>query len=171
MKTIKNMRLKSVLVVLLGILFISCNNNDDSIYSDVVGVYKGTLTSDIAGKAINAETTTDAIAVVTMIGDQIEVRCYNDDFDTTIMLNIYEDGDMINTCLTGTDFETMYGHVMGQGTMNGNMQNTDSEWMQHLNNEHQDNDEHFGGFNMQNNSFNYTFKLVNGDFHFQGNKN
>ena len=54
--------------------------------------------------------------------------------------------------------------------MNGNMQNMSSEWMQHLNNEHQDDDEHFGGFNMQNHSFEYTFKMENGEFHFQGTK-
>ena len=62
----------------------------------------------------------------------------------------------------------MYGHMMGQGHMNGNMHNSGSEWMQHLNNEHEDSDEHFGGFDMQHRSFKYTFRMSNGDFHFQG---
>tara|TARA_R110001583_G_scaffold39260_9_gene126002 strand:+ start:4114 stop:4629 length:516 start_codon:yes stop_codon:yes gene_type:complete len=171
MKTIKNLYLTSISVLLLGILFTACNNHNDLEYSDVVGVYEGTLTNDVAGKSISSKSNNIATAVVTMVGNKIEVHCYNDDFDTTIMLNIYEDGDIINTCLTGTDFEDVYGHMMGQSNMNGNMQNMDSEWMQHLNNEHKDNDEHFGGFNMQNSSFDYTFKMETGDFHFKGNKN
>lgn len=168
MKTIKNKQLASILILLLGILFTACNNNDDVVYSDVVGVYEGTLTTDVAGKSINSKSNSTATAIVTMVGDEIEVHCFNDDFDTTIMLNLYEDGDMLNTCLTGTDFENMYGHMMGQSNMNGNMQNMSSEWMQHLNNEHQNSDEHFGGFNMLNNSFDYTFKMETGDFHFRG---
>ena len=171
MKTIKKLCLTSIYVVLLSILFTACNNNDDLVYSDVVGAYKGTLTTNIAGKSISSKSNNSATAIVTMVGNEIEVHCYSDDFDITIMLNLYEDGDMVNTCLTGTDFSTMYGHMMGQSNMNGNMQNMDSEWMQHLNNEHQDNDEHYGSFNMKNNSFDYTFKMETGDFHFQGNKN
>ena len=164
----KNISITGMLVIAVALLFTACNKNDDLVYSDVAGVYEGTLTTDVAGKSISSKSNNTATAVVTMVGDEIEVRCYNDDFDTTIMLNLYEDGDMINTCLTGTEFENMYGHMMGQSNMNGNM---GSEWMQHLNNEHQDTDEHFGGFNMKNHSFNYTFKMETGNFHFQGMKN
>lgn len=164
----KNISITGMLVIAVALLFTACNKNDDLVYSDVAGVYEGTLTTDVAGKSISSKSNNTATAVVTMVGDEIEVHCFNDDFDTTIMLNLYEDGDMINTCLTGSDFENMYGHMMGQGNMmNGNM---GSEWMQHLNNEHQDDDEHFGGFNMQNHSFNYTFKMGTGNFHFQGAK-
>jgi hypothetical protein len=172
MKINKNLGIASILVIAIGLLFTACDKNDDDVaYNDVVGVYEGTLTTDVASKSSRSKSTNTATAVVTMVGDQIEVHCYNDDFDTTIMLNLFEDGDMINTCLTGSDFENMYGHMMGQGNMmNGNMQNMGSEWMQHLNNEHQDNDEHYGGFNMQNHSFEYTFKMETGDFHFQGSK-
>lgn len=166
----KNISITGMLVIAVALLFTACNNNDDVVYSDVVGVYEGTLTTDVAAKSTSSKSNNTATAVVTMVGDEIEVHCFNDDFDTTIMLNLYQDGDMINTCLTGTDFENMYGHMMGQSNMNGNMQNSGSEWMQHLNNEHQDTDEHFGGFNMQNNSFDYTFKMETGNFHFQGTK-
>ena len=55
--------------------------------------------------------------------------------------------------------------------MHGNMQHNSSEWMQHLNNEHQEGDEHFGSFDMQHHSFNYTFRMSNGDFHFEGTRN
>jgi hypothetical protein len=171
MKINKNIGIASILVIAIGLLFTACDKNDDVIYNDVVGIYEGTLTASIAGKSSSSKVNNTATAEVTMVGDQIEVHCFNDDFDTTIMLNLFEDGDMINTCLTGSDFENMYGHMMGQGNMNGNMSNMGSQWMQHLNNEHQDSDEHFGGFNMQNHSFEYTFKMENGEFHFQGTKN
>ncbi|MBI9039938.1 hypothetical protein [Lutibacter sp.] len=171
MKTIKNKQLAGILVLLLTILFSGCAKNDDVVSNDVVGIYEGTLTNDVAGKITSSKSNSAATAVVTMVGDKIEVHCYNDNFDITIMLNLFEDGDMINTCLTGTDFSTMYGHMMGQSNMNGNMQNTGSAWMQHLNNEHQNTDEHFGGFNMKNHSFDYIFKMETGDFHFQGIKN
>lgn len=170
MKINKNIGIASVLVIAIGLLFTACDKNDDVAYNDVVGIYEGTLTASIAGKSSSSKVNNTATAEVTMVGDQIEVHCFNDDFDTTIMLNLFEDGNMMNTCLTGSDFENLYGHMMGQGNMNGNMSNMGSQWMQHLNNEHQDGDEHFGGFNMQNHSFEYTFKMENGEFHFQGQK-
>lgn len=165
MKLNINTGITAILVVAISILFTGCNDNEDLMYNDVVGVYEGTLTTNVSSKSISAKTNSNATAVVTMVGDQIEVHCYNEDFDTTIMLNLFEEGNMINTCLTDSDFENMYGHMQqDQGHMNGN----GSEWMQHLKNEHQDNDEHFGGFNMNNHSFDYTFKMENGEFHFQG---
>jgi len=74
-------------------------------------------------------------------------------------------------CYTGADFEDMYGHMLGEGHMGDNMQGNNIEWMQHLNNDHQQGDEHFGSFNMQDHSFNFLFKTYNGDFQFQGTKN
>jgi len=68
-------------------------------------------------------------------------------------------------CLTGDDFENMYGNMMGGGNMN----NHGNGWMQHLNNNHQEGDEHYGYFNMQH-QFEFTFKMSNGDFHFLGTK-
>lgn len=164
MKFNKNIIKSSILIATIGLLFTACDNDDDFTNKDVVGVYEGTLTTNIAEKSNDLKPNNSATAVVTMVGDEIEVRCYNDDFDTTIMLNLFEDGNMVNTCLTGSAFENMYGHEMGHGNMDG----MGSEWMQHLNNEHQDDDEHFGGFNMQNQSFEYTFKMEDGEFHFQG---
>jgi hypothetical protein len=115
--------------------------------------------------------TKDATVVVNRVGNQIQVNCYAEDFDTTIMLGTYNHNDEVMVCLTGEEFENMYGHMLGQGHMNGNMQNNGTEWMQHLSNEHQEGDEHFGGFDMQHHSFNYTFRMSNGDYHFQGTRN
>jgi hypothetical protein len=77
-------------------------------------------------------------------------------------------------CLTGDDFEHMYGHKYGEGHMSGgmmdDMQNEETEWMHHMNDEHIDGDEHFGGFDMMQHSFGYKFEMNNLDFHFQGTK-
>jgi hypothetical protein len=159
LKNIKS--IASILLIAISVVFISCDKNDDISYSDVVGTYEGTLTIDSGKSAESAKTlNSTATAVVRMMGDQIEVHCFGDNFDTTIMLDLYHDGDAINVCFTGDEFEEMYGHMNGNG----------SEWMQHLNNDHQDGDEHFGGFNMKHHSFNYMFETDNGNFHFEGTK-
>ena len=162
---------KSLLTIIIVILFVSCQKSDDIGYNDVAGTYVGTLTSNLANKSSEIVVTKDATVVVSSVGNQIQVNCYAEDFDTTIMLGTYDNNDEVMVCLTGEEFENMYGHMLGQGHMNGNMQNNGTEWMQHLNNEHQEGDEHFGGFDMQYHSFNYTFKMSNGDYHFQGMKN
>jgi hypothetical protein len=162
---------KSLLTIIIVILFVSCQKSDDIGYNDVTGTYVGTLTSNLANKSSEIVVTKDATVVVSSVGNQIQVNCYAEDFDTTFMLGTYDNNDEVMVCLTGEEFENMYGHMLGQGHMNGNMQNNGTEWMQHLNNEHQEGDEHFGGFDMQRHSFNYTFRMSNGDFHFQGIKN
>jgi hypothetical protein len=156
----------------LVLLLFTCEKNDVINDEDFTGTYIGTISTDILNKSSKADTSIPAIADISMFGDQIQVHCYAEDFDTTIMLDIYHDGNNIMVCLTGDDFENMYGHMLGQGHMGGgmmgHMQNNESEWMHHLNDEHQEGDEHFGNFNMQHHTFNYTFQMNEGDFHFQG---
>lgn len=171
MKTQSVKNWKYFLTIIIVILFVSCQKSDDIGYNDVTGTYVGTLTSNLANKSSEIVVTKDATVVANRVGNQIQVNCYAEDFDTTIMLGIYNHNDEVMVCLTGEEFENMYGHMPGQGHMNVNMQNNGTEWMQHLNNEHQEGDGHFGGFDMQHHSFNYTFRMSNGDYHFQGIKN
>ena len=49
---------------------------------------------------------------------------------------------------------------MGGGNMMGN---NSTEWGKHMNSEHKSGDEHFGGFNMLDNTFGYSFKMMQGD--------
>jgi hypothetical protein len=55
---------------------------------------------------------------------------------------------------------------MGDGMMGGGMMGDrgegESEWMHHMNDEHVNGDEHFGGFDMQEGSFTYSFKMMDG---------
>lgn len=119
-------------------------------------------------------TTTNAITKVSLKGDQIEVHCYSSDFDTVFMLHYYQHHDSIMVCLTGKVFENMYGHMLGDGHMSGgmmgDMHNDETGSMHNLRDEHQTNDEHFGGFEMITDSFSYTFRRKDGDFRFLGSK-
>ena len=104
-------------------------------------------------------------AEINMMGDnQIEVHCFGENIDTTFMLDYYEHSDSVMVCLTGDDFENMYGHMLGSGHMDGGMmndiQNGETQWMHHMNDEHEDGEEHFGGFDMHEMTFTYSFKMM-----------
>lgn len=171
MKTqiIKN--LKVIFTLTLVLILFACEKNDVLNDDQITGSYIGTISTDVSGKSSISATSKPATADISMFGNQIEVHCYGEEFDIRIILDVYHNGDDIMVCLTGDDFENMYGHMYGQDNMmHGNIQHNGSEWMQHLNNEHQEGDEHFGSFDMQHHTFNYTFQMSNGDFHFQGTK-
>ena len=158
--------LKSFISITIVILFFSCEKSDDLNNNDVTGTYIGTLSSILTNKS-NSELIKPATVIVSSLGNQIQIYCQAENFDTIVMLDIYDHNDNVMVCLTGEEFENMYGHMLGQGNMNGNMHNG-TDWMNHLNNEHQDGDEHFGDFDMQHHAFNYTFRMNNGDFYFEG---
>lgn len=154
-------------VLLMG--FTSCEKSDDPATEEIEGVYvgsfsvSGSLKSALSGGLDKDHDT----AVVSMLGDmQIELHCFGEEIDTTIMLNYYNYHDSVMVCLTGTDFEHMYGHMLGDGHMSGGMMGDlgqgESEWMHHLSDEHISGDEHFGGFDMKDHSFTYSFKLMDG---------
>lgn len=154
------------------IVLFSCETSDDLNNYDVTGTYVGTLTTSLSSSRLSeTNLAIPATVVVSSFGDQIQIHCFAEDFDTSVILDIYDHNDNVMVCLTGEEFENMYGHMLGQGNMNGHMQNNGTDWMQHLNNEHQEDDEHFGSFDMQHHTFNYTFKMNNGDFYFEGLKN
>ncbi len=168
----------AIVVVVLG--FTACNKTDDPIDNSIEGTYVGTLTAAELKSAPGVMAgNSNATADVTKTGDgQIEVHCYNDELDTTFMLNYFDNHDSVLVCLTGGDFEHMYGHMYGQGYMGGGMMGDitdgETEWQHHMDDEHQDGDEHFGGFDMDDHTFSYTFRMMNGEntyeLHFQGSK-
>ncbi len=56
----------------------------------------------------------------------------------------------------------------------GRHQDGETEWQHHMDDEHQPGDEHFGGFDMGNHSFGYSFQMMEGGNHtclLSGNKN
>lgn len=181
----KKVKLLLAATVLSTIFFASCEKTDSLTVDSVAGKYVGTLSSDSGLKNTDgiASGEFDATVDVTDTGDgQIEVHCYGGDIDTTFMLNYYGNGDSTMVCLDGDAFEQMYGHIMGddhgstgnmgQGGMMGSTGNMGGQmnWGDHMSGEHQEGDEHFGGFDMTNNTFDYTMQTGTGDLRFQGAK-
>jgi len=167
-----------VTVVLLGLT--ACNKTDDFSVESIEGIYLGTISSGNGQKSASVQLNSSATAVVSKSGnDLIEVHCFGNEIDTTFMLNYYENHDSIMVCLTDSAFEHMYGHMNGQGHMGGGMMGDitkgETEWQHHMEDEHQQGDEHFGGFDMGNKTFGYHFKMMDGNMpynlNFQGQKN
>ncbi len=153
----KNLKaLTVVAAVLLVIGLVSCNKDktNQDLTKSVVGTYEGTLTTN------NLKTTSPAIADISKVNDYtIEIHCYGDDIDTTFMLELYEDGDMMRVCFTDNDFYNEYGHHESENHhMMGN-DNGWTTWQQHMSNEHNQNDKHYGYFDMNDHKFNYIFKI------------
>ncbi|MGA9590890.1 MAG: hypothetical protein WBV11_13765 [Salegentibacter sp.] len=162
--------------VLVGVLmlaaFTSCEKSETPA-DTIEGTYNGTITS--TNIQFTKAAATEAKAEVRITGDhQIQVHCTAQNLDTIFMLNYYQNMGDYEVCLTGEAFEHMYGHMPGNG-MGGMMNSNQSEWMYHLQNEHQPGDEHFGGFHMQDHSFEYLFRMMDGDqpygLQFRGIKN
>ena len=43
------------------------------------------------------------------------------------------------------------------------MHNNQSEWQYHMYDDHENEDMHYGGFNMINHTFEYTFRMMDGE--------
>lgn len=154
-------------VVLIG--FTSCEKAEDLDVNDIEGIYTGTfsVSGSLKSAPFNSEAGDQGTAEVSLMGDnRIEVHCFGEEIDTTFMLGYYEHNDSVMVCLTGNDFKNMYGHMPGEGHMGGGMmgdiQKGESEWMHHMNDEHQNGDEHFGGFDMGDHTFTYSFYMMDG---------
>ena len=159
----------SMITALTLIVLAACNRTEEVSVKLIEGTYIGSLTTDglkseIAVVADNISAT--AVVNKTEYG-QVEIHCYGDVLDTVFMLNYYENIDSVMVCLSGDDFEHMYGHMLGQGHMAGGMMGDigmgETEWMHHMNDEHLVGDDHFGGFDMMKHTFGYRFKMMEGD--------
>jgi len=178
--------MKTTLKLLVAIALItgiaSCEKSEETPLDNTIeGTYTGTLTSEGLKSAAGVIAgSTSATADVTKTGDgEIEVHCYSDELDTIFMLDYFDNHDSVMVCLTGDAFEEMYGHMMGEGHMGGGMMgdinNGETEWQHHMDDEHQSGDEHFGGFDMSNHTFGYRFQMTDENstymLDFQGSKN
>ncbi len=177
MKKIKLIITTALSVVVLG----ACEKSDNVSVPEIEGTYVGTLTGfENAKSETGVNTNEAAIAEIRKTGNElIEVHLYSDSMDTTFVLNHYENNNSVLVCLNGDDFENMYGHMLGQGHANGgmmgDMQNGETEWTHHLSDEHQEGDEHYGGFEMQTHTFGYQLNMMDGtnsyNLKFQGKMN
>lgn len=178
----KNLKLVLSLAVMAVLGFTSCEDSDISPSNSIEGTYVGTLTIKDGLKSTSSGTSDaslDGTAVVSELGNgQVEIHCFGSELDTTFTMNYFQNNDSIMLCHDDAAFEEMYGHMMGSGSSNGEMMGSGgmmggtstghSEWMNHMNEEHASDDLHFGGFDMRNQTLDYTIKGKTRDFHFQG---
>jgi hypothetical protein len=171
----KTRKLILVLIPLvIAILMNSCNKdktdyNGRKYINDISGTYSGEFTMNANQNSV------PGTAVVTKTNkDNIQIHCYGEVIDTTIIMDVYENGDSIMLCNTGNEFYNAYGH-MGNGYHMMDMGMGESEWMHHLQDDHQAGDEHYGSFDMNHHTFNYSFRMMDGDtgyvINFHGTKN
>lgn len=182
-------------ILMIGILVVSCKKEatittDLTNFDQIVGSYTGTLNGNSLKTMITAH------ADVQLNADSsITVHCFGGDFDTTFMLDVFDQSDSVHVCLTGNEFYNEYGHMrnhsgstmtgfgnmMGGNTMGGNMMGGNNTtvadstgWMYHLRVDHMSGDIHFGGFNVDSHTFGYRFRDLNNSemfIRFEGIKN
>ena len=191
----KNRRNAFLFVIAVSVfMFYSCEKTDavdnttDSLASEIIGIYSGTLENSSTNQSREATLT------VTMQNDSlILMHCVAGSFDSTIIMQLYQNHDSVMVCHTGQDFYNEYGHLtnnydfcfsrqmgwtnnnwmnnnccMGNNNTNwGNMQWAGNEqwnaWTNHLNTQHNQNDRHYGGFNLTMKSCHYQYSLINGN--------
>ena len=177
----KKMRLIAMIAGVAMLTVTACEKTDNDSRESVEGIYAGTLSSgNKSADALNSSNEEyEVTAEVSMTSnDQLEVDWDSQHMDTTIRFNHYNHNDSVLICFTGEDFENMYGHMLGEGHMSGghmsDMHDGETEWMHHMADEHDEGDEHFGGFDMQHHTFTYHFEMMDGDtpysLTFQGDK-
>ncbi|MDA3821842.1 MAG: hypothetical protein PF450_04405 [Bacteroidales bacterium] len=159
----KNRMITASLVLAIIGGFTSCEKSMD--VNDLEGVYVGAFSTSSSLKSMKNDSigdNTGSAEITMMENNQIEVYCFGEAIDTTFMLDYYEHNDSVKVCLTGSSFESMYGHMLGDGhmgSMMGDIQDQETEWMHHMNDEHEVGDDHFGGFYMADESFTYSFNM------------
>jgi len=161
--------------ILIGLLgFTACDKSEDLSLKSIEGTYAGNLTlkSDLSG-SIRNQTEGTAIVLQSAKGE-IEVHCFGGEFDSTFVLSYFNNHDSVMVCLTDSNFQHFYGHMMGQGHMSGGMmgdiQKGQTEWQHHMIDEHKSGDKHFGGFDMTSGNFGYSFKMPDGYMTFSGHR-
>ena len=145
----------------------SCEKMNDRVIGVLEGTYIGSFSTSTSlnPSLIDGSGENYGIAEVTIMDDQlIQVHCNGSEIDTTFLLNYYEHNDRVLVCLTGDAFENLYGHMLGDGHMGGGMMGDltsgETQWMHHRHDEHEEGDEHYGGFNMPDETFTYSFRMI-----------
>ena len=193
----KNTKVIFLMVAVVGFLFYSCNKEeetplDNTLASSVIGTYTGTLKSTATNQSSPA-----TLNVTLINDSLVSMHCLSYNFDSTFTMQLYQNYDSIMVCYTGQDFFAEYGHNrnnydfctnrqsgwtnnawmndgncwgnMNQGWGNSNWAGTDqwNAWTNHMNTQHNQNDNHFGGFNPKMNSCIFKFTIQNNFNYFE----
>ena len=160
MKTIKYLGITAI--VMIALFIGSCTKDENKnetkdLAAEVAGTYKGSLVE------IGQPGSVEATAIVTKTEiNTVDIHCYSSDFDTTFMMELFENGDSMMVCNFGDDFIMHYGHARMNDHHNMMGDPDWQNWNHHLSEEHQAGDEHFGGFDRMEHNFGCRF-VINSD--------
>ncbi|OFX43768.1 MAG: hypothetical protein A2046_05110 [Bacteroidetes bacterium GWA2_30_7] len=150
-----------ILVALIGVtVLMSCKKDQNSGIDNIVGNYKGTLIDPVTQNNEGTATTE-----VTQIDDEtVQIHCSGANFDTTMVINVYENSDSLMCCTHQMSSGCHKGNsngggMMGGGMMGGNNNKKSKNWDNHKKTMSCQNGTHNGGFDTNNNSFNYLFNM------------
>lgn len=176
-----------VLGVLSAIIFTSCKKDNSTVTpttlaNEVAGTYSGTLKNSATNESKPA-----TLSVTRVNDSLVSMHCVAAGFDTTLINLCYQNDNQIMLCYSGQDFFNQYGHNMNNynfcsskqsGWMNNGWMNDSNcwgndninwgnkswagndqwnAWINHLNTQHNQNDMHYGIFNMSGHNCDYTF--------------
>lgn len=154
----KKPKLLLILTLFLSItLLSSCSKEDLTLQylNEVVGDYSGYIVYDNGNNIDSFEATGE---VIKNNDYQVTFNCQSSIMDTTLILDVFDNGDRLEMCLTGDDFNQMYGHPQGERHM-GHMGRNQNGWQHHMDDEHDQNDEHYGGFHHGDGAMEFTFLM------------
>jgi len=145
-------------MIIILVFMLSCQNEESnpvmSFTESIVGTYKGTITKSGSGNVFEA-----MADVIKSDNNIVEIHCYSDLLDSAFVMEVFENGDSLALCNIGDDFTNQYGHSrMNEHHMMGNSGEKEN-WKHHMDEEHDQDDDHFGGFNMNDHSFFYEFEM------------
>lgn len=167
----KNIKLIIPVSVIILTVFLSACTKDEIQDAERIQEITGNYTGFYYNVPLSVSHDSTAQADIIETGDgEISVHCYGEVLDTTFILNYYEHNHSVMVCLTGEEFKNVYGHMPGSGHIMGGMMDdlySETEWMHHLDDEHNEGDEHYGWFDIDHHSFDFTFNLENGNSNFQ----
>ncbi|MDA3843880.1 MAG: hypothetical protein PF588_05875 [Candidatus Kapabacteria bacterium] len=147
----------AALIVTLMLITTSCMEqitpaDNVDLTENIVGNYSGTMIkTSSSGDDVSA---TANIAKIT--NSSIEISFHCELLDTMITFDLYDNRDSIMVCLTGDDFDNHYGHSKS-GMHHMDDDDDMNDWGHHMDDDHQTGDHHFGGFEMNNHTFYYSF--------------
>jgi|AMWB02.1.fsa_nt_gi hypothetical protein len=162
MKTRKILVISAMIISTMVVVSCKKDKNESDLTNQVTGTYNGTLTQGALKSGAGS-----AKCDVSRFNDYtVEIHCYGIELDTTFMLELYQNANYMMACFTSDDFYNEYGHYESEDHhMMGN--NGDwTNWDQHMSNDHESGDQHYGSFNTDDHTFDYTLKMHNnqGDY-------
>jgi len=154
----------------IAIFLSSCSkeeSNTNGTVSNLVGTYSGNYIITAQNSALKAlgysnDTLPATATIINYHDSAIMVHCIGTSFDSTLILNVFDDNDSIMACLTGTDFENHYGHMSHGGHMIG-MMSGQTDWQKFCSSEAINPNDYFGMYNKANRTFECGFMINRSD--------